>query len=88
MSDALRGEILATLTTIVRQQLRSPDIVITEASTTRDIPGWDSLTHVGIIVATEKAFQFRMRSTEMAKMVNVGSLIDIVLARGKLQGLQ
>lgn len=83
MSDARRVEVLDKLTTIVRQQLRSEDIVITEASTTRDVPGWDSLAHVGIIVAAEKAFEFRMRSTEMAKMVNVGSLVDIVVARGK-----
>ncbi|HEY4058500.1 MAG TPA: acyl carrier protein [Kofleriaceae bacterium] len=84
MSENQRADVLREIEAIVRAQLHRPELALTEATTARDVPGWDSLAHVGIITATEKRYKFRLRSTEMAKMVNAGSLIDVVLARGTL----
>ena len=47
-----------------------------------DVPGWDSLTHVQIIVAIEQAFNIRMSATEVAQLEDAGSLIDVVQKHG------
>ena len=53
---------------------------MTEQTTAQDVPGWDSLTHVQIIVGVEQAFGIRMTSTEVAQLDNAGSLVDVILA--------
>jgi acyl carrier protein len=62
--------------------VNDPDLQITEKTTASDVDGWDSLTHVQIIVAVEKDFRFRMKASEVAQLENVESLINVVVARG------
>jgi acyl carrier protein len=82
MADSdLRADVLAQIQTIIRQVLDDPEIVIRDTTTAADVSGWDSLTHVQIIVAIETAFGIRLKSSEVAQVENVGSLIDIALAR-------
>lgn len=51
------------------------DIVITPETTANDIDGWDSLSHVNLIVAVETAFGIRFSQKELLKQKNVGHLI-------------
>ena len=82
MADSdLRADVLAQIQTIIRQVINDPEIVIRDTTTAADVSGWDSLTHVQIIVAIEITFGIRLKSSEVAQVENVGSLIDIVLAR-------
>jgi acyl carrier protein len=60
--------------------LNLPGLQMTEQTTAHDVPGWDSLTHVQIIVGVEQAFSVRMTSTEVAQLDNAGSLVDVILA--------
>ena len=78
----LHSTILTKIQAIIRQELNDTDLVINEGTTAAEVPGWDSLTHVQIIVAVEKTFGLRLKSSEVAQLENVGSLINIVLARG------
>jgi acyl carrier protein len=78
-----RADVLDRLAAIIRKQLRRPQAEITERTTARDIPGWDSLAQVAIVLAVERAFKLRLSSTEMARLDGVGSLADLVVARGK-----
>jgi acyl carrier protein len=83
MSDStLRSNILSKIIAIIRREVNDPDLPITEITTASDVDGWDSLTHVQIIVAVEKDFRFRMKASEVAQLENVGSLINVVVARG------
>jgi acyl carrier protein len=47
----------------------------TEAS---QVPGWDSLSHVNVIVAVEKHFKVRFSNVEVLKLKNVGDLQRLV----------
>lgn len=73
-----RAEILQHIERIIRDILGSPDLQLAESTTAPDVPGWDSLTHVQIIIGIEQAFGFRMTTTEVAQLQNTGSLIDVV----------
>jgi acyl carrier protein len=50
------------------------DVVISESTTAKDVPGWDSLNHVRLMVALEKAFKVRFAAGEVNDLKNVGDL--------------
>lgn len=82
MSEEIaRAEVLAKIQDIAIEILGLPDLMIEESTTARDVPGWDSLTHVQIIIGVERALGIRLTATEVAQLENAGSLVDIVLAR-------
>lgn len=58
------------------------DSVDLERTTTAaDIPEWDSVAHVQLMIAVEKTFNFRMRTGEITSLSNVGDPVDIIAAR-------
>lgn len=73
-----RAEILERINRVVVDILGSPDLALTEETTARDVSGWDSLSHVQILLGVENAFGIRLNATEIAQMENTGSLIDLV----------
>lgn len=44
--------------------------------TANDVDGWDSLSHVNLIVAIEARFGIRFTQKELLKQRNVGDLIS------------
>jgi acyl carrier protein len=80
MSDR-REDVMAQISRIVREVLRLPAATITVDTTARDVQGWDSLAHVEIILAVERAFKFRLRAADMARLDSIGSLVDVVIQR-------
>ena len=61
------------------------DLTITRQSTAADVPGWDSLTHVRLILETEKVFGVRFTTSEVASLSNVGELVDAIERKVKDQ---
>ena len=49
-------------------------IELTEETTARDVPQWDSLGHVNLMFAIEERFRVRFRGNELAEFANVGEL--------------
>ena len=52
---ALR-EIEEKLVGVLRSIFGRPELSINDQTTAKDVPGWDSLNHINIIIATEKSF--------------------------------
>jgi len=51
------------------------DIKIAPEMTANDVDGWDSLSHVNLIVAIEMKFNVRFNQKELLKQRNVGDLM-------------
>lgn len=51
---------------------------ITRETTAEQVPGWDSISHIRLILQVEKAFNVRFRNQEIGKMKNVGDLVDLI----------
>ena len=73
-----KNEILSRLEEVFRDVLDNEDIELTEATTADDIEEWDSLSHIQLIVAIEKAFNVKFTSKEILSWKNVGELADCI----------
>lgn len=54
------------------------DIKIHREMTANDIDGWDSLSHVNLIVAIESNFKIRFSQKELLTFKNIGNLMDSI----------
>lgn len=70
--------IYARLTDIFHDVLDNDDIVLAPQLTANDVEGWDSLAHVRLILAIEKAFHVSFTASEVGRLKNVGELAGLV----------
>ena len=71
---------LETLNQIFQLVFDDDTIRISPEMTASDVEGWDSLSHVNLIITIEAKFNIRFSQKELLKQRNVGDLIrDIEL---------
>ncbi|MGA3372642.1 MAG: acyl carrier protein [Terracidiphilus sp.] len=46
----------------------------------KDVDGWDSLTHIRLLLTVEKTFKTRFTTSEIGKLENVGDLVALIKA--------
>lgn len=73
-----RNDILARIQEVFRDELEIDDLVLTDETTADDVEEWDSLSHVQLVVALEKAFNIKFTSREILSWDNVGDLVDCI----------
>ena len=76
-------EIHQQLTAVFRDVFDNPTIEISDTTTAPDVEGWDSITHVNLIVAVEKAFNITFTTKEVKALANVGDFIALIAKRVK-----
>jgi len=73
-SHAMKDEDERRLTGIFRRLFHDPGLELRAETTARDVPGWDSLNHVTLVVEIEREFGVRFASSEIAVLRSVGEL--------------
>lgn len=76
-----QDEIIKHLNGIFIDIIDDDDIRLTPETTADDVDGWDSLTHIQLVVAIEKHFKIRFNSKEIQSWKNVGDLVDSIMAK-------
>lgn len=61
------------------------DIQVRPETTTNDVEGWDSLSHVNLILAVESEFKVKFALKDLMKLKNVGDLAQAIQLK-QLQG--
>lgn len=69
------------LTTVFRNVFEDDEIVLTNETTSNDIDGWDSLSHVVLIIAIENHFNIKFTTKELLTFNNVGDLLGGIIRR-------
>ena len=65
-----REEIFKKVAIIFQEVLENDSIIISEDQSASDIDEWDSLTHIMLVVETEKEFNLKFLSSEIATIYN------------------
>lgn len=73
ISDKLKKTILS--------ELKLDDFDFQDDSTADQVPGWDSLSHINVILAVEKEFNIRFKPYELLKLKNIGELQSLINSR-------
>lgn len=71
-----RNEIFSKLNDIFIDVLDLDEVELTDETSANDIEEWDSLSHIQLIVAIEKAFKIKFTSLEIMKWRNVGEMVN------------
>ncbi len=70
--------ISARLKAVILKQLDLDEMTLTDEMEANEVPGWDSLSHVGILVAIEQEFKIRFKTMETLRLKNLGDLQRLV----------
>lgn len=66
------------LLNVFREIFNSPELEVTEETTAKDIPGWDSFNHMNLIMAIEEEYSVSFSTKELGQMAHVGNLIKLL----------
>ena len=73
--------VLKEVNDIFRRELGNDEIVIGYQTTAQDVPEWDSLTHILLVVAIENHFGIKFTSAEIESYKNVGQMCDAIVRK-------
>jgi acyl carrier protein len=62
----------------VLKTLNLDEFDIKDETLANQVPGWDSLNHINVILALEKDFQVKFKSIEVLRCKNLGDLQKLI----------
>jgi len=75
----------ATVRKVFREVFDDPTIELRDDMTADHIDGWDSMMHINLIIALERALGIKFATAEISRMKepgeNVGSLVALIEAK-------
>lgn len=73
--------IYARLAEIFADVFDDESIKVTPDLSAKDVDGWDSLTHIRLLLTIEKAFKIKFSTSAIGKLGNVGDLVALIKTR-------
>jgi acyl carrier protein len=74
-------EIYRRLAAIFHDVFEDDSITVTPELTAPDVPGWDSLSHIRLILEVQRAFGIKFAAAQTANLKNVGELAELIQAK-------
>jgi len=71
-------EIEDRLTAVFRDVMDDDSLELSDGLTAQDVEGWDSLNHINLVVAIERAFKIKFTTAEVSSLKNVGELAALI----------
>jgi acyl carrier protein len=77
--------VLAEITDVVRQVLHDRTIELAADTAIDDTPGWDSMSHIAILVEAECRFDVIFEIADVDTLPTVGHLVRLVQAKRSIR---
>jgi acyl carrier protein len=74
-------QVYARLAEIFQDVFDEDSIQVTPELSAKDVDGWDSLTHIRLILTIERVFKIKFSTSEIGKLANVGDLVALIKVR-------
>ena len=74
-------EIYARLTEVFHDVFDEDSLKVTPELSAKDVDGWDSLTHIRLILTVEKKLKVKFTTAEIGRLGNVGDLATLIKAK-------
>jgi acyl carrier protein len=74
-------DIYMRLTPVFREVFDDDSIHLFPQLTAKDVDGWDSLTHIRLMLSIERALKVKFSTSEIGKLENVGELVSLIESR-------
>ena len=71
------------LTAIFRDIFEDESINLTSDLTAQGVPGWDSLSHIRLILQIQKEFGIRFSAAQTTSLKNVGELAELIRTKSE-----
>ena len=66
------------VTEIFRNEFENERLEISEETKADDIPNWDSLANINLLVAMEKEFKVKFNNGDLQGLRNVGDMMNLI----------
>lgn len=66
------------LKNLILKELNLNDFNLTDTTVAKDVPGWDSLKNLSIIMSIEEEFNITLQAEEIINIKNVGDLQSLI----------
>lgn len=73
-----QAQIYSKLTTVFNEVFDEDDLGLVPETTADDVDGWDSLSHIRLILAVSKAFGIKFSASEIGSLKNVGEFVELI----------
>jgi acyl carrier protein len=70
--------VLKEMTKVFERVFEQDGLKIAPETTSNDVEGWDSMSHVTLLLAIEDHFKVEFQPFEIANLKNVGALVSLV----------
>jgi len=74
------------LTQVFHDVFQDDSILVHRGLTASQIDGWDSLTHVRLLLTAERKFGVRINAAEAGQLKTVGDLMDLLRTKVAAHG--
>jgi acyl carrier protein len=74
-------QIYARLAEVFQEVFDEDTIKVTPELSAKDVDGWDSITHIRLMLTVEKSFKIKFSAPEIGKLENVSDLVTLIKAR-------
>jgi acyl carrier protein len=71
-------DIRPTLNSVFQRVFEDDDLIICDEMTAADVPQWDSLAHINLIVEIEEEFGLQFTVEDIVGLKNVGEMIQLI----------
>jgi acyl carrier protein len=69
---------LQKLKKIMSGVFRVPEYMISDEANMIDLPGWDSLSHMNLIIEIEHQFEIQLSGDDIAEMQSIPKIVEIL----------
>jgi len=81
VTTTFRQDLMERVRRILRDLFLDNSLAVTEDTQLVDIPEWDSMLHVTLVMAIETEFNVRLNAREVSELTAIRPILDVLTAK-------